>query len=56
LPYIGNWTCFSPSDITKLVEKPIHKPTPNIALHTKPKQPWIIPLPQNQGKKFFIKL
>lgn len=52
LPYIGNWTYFSPSDITRLVEKPLHKPTPNVAPHTKPKQSWTIPLPQNEGKKF----
>lgn len=54
LPYIGSWTCFSPSDITKLVEKPIHKPTPSVTPHTKPNQSWTIPLPQDKGKKFFI--
>ena len=53
LPYIGSWTYFSPLDITKLVEKQIHKPTPSVTLHTKPKQCWTIPLPQGKGKKFF---
>ncbi|RHZ76132.1 hypothetical protein Glove_203g37 [Diversispora epigaea] len=48
LPNIGDWECFSPSDITKLVEKPIHKPTPSVAPHTKFKQSWTIPLPQDQ--------
>jgi hypothetical protein len=53
LPYIGSWTYFSPLDITKLVEEQIHKPTPSVTLHTKPKQSWMIPLPQGKGKKFF---
>lgn len=55
LPYIGSWTCFSPSDITKLVEKPIHKLTPSVTPHTNSKQSWTMPLPQDKGKKkFFI--
>ncbi|RHZ55862.1 hypothetical protein Glove_410g28 [Diversispora epigaea] len=45
LPHIGNWICFSPEDITKLVERPIHKPTPQISSHTQPHENWIIPLP-----------
>ena len=53
LANIGDWAYFSPSDVTKVVEKPIHKPTPSVTSHTKPKQPWIIPLPQDQGKKIF---
>jgi hypothetical protein len=53
LLHIGNWTCFSPSDITKLVENPIHKPSPSITPHTRPKQSWTMPLPQDKGKIFY---
>ncbi|RHZ88328.1 hypothetical protein Glove_23g66 [Diversispora epigaea] len=56
LPHIGNWICFSPEDITKLVERPIHKPTPQILSHTQPYENWIIPLPnfEERVKEYLV--
>ncbi|CAG8801283.1 17550_t:CDS:2, partial [Gigaspora rosea] len=40
LPHIGEWLRYSPTDISKLIEEPLHKPTPDVSTHTKPVLPW----------------
>lgn len=50
LPYIGEWVRFSPFDMEKLMEEPIHKPTPRVSSHTTPQSSWKIPIPQKNGK------
>ncbi|CAG8755220.1 15347_t:CDS:1, partial [Gigaspora rosea] len=47
LPNIGKWVQFSPEDLMRLVECPIHKPTPIASEHSQPKKPWTIPVPNN---------
>ena len=40
LPHIGEWSHFSPNDITKLIEEPLHKPTSEVSTHTKSDSMW----------------
>ena len=44
LPYIGEWARYSPADISKLIEEPLHKPTPDVSVHTKPNSIWNFPM------------
>lgn len=50
LPHIGEWVRFSPIDINKLVERPIHKPTPNVETHSQPRIAWTMPYLKKKGK------
>ncbi|CAB4493351.1 unnamed protein product [Rhizophagus irregularis] len=50
LPHIGGWSRFSPTDITKLIEEPLHKPTPNVSTHTKPNSIWNFSLIRTEDK------
>lgn len=51
LPYIGAWTYYSPADISKLIEEPIHKPTPDVSSHTTATSKWNFPIVQNEKGK-----
>ncbi|PKY17922.1 hypothetical protein RhiirB3_430642 [Rhizophagus irregularis] len=44
------WSRFSPTDITKLIEEPLHKPTPNVSTHTKPNSLWNFSLIRTEDK------
>ncbi|POG78563.1 hypothetical protein GLOIN_2v1535525, partial [Rhizophagus irregularis DAOM 181602=DAOM 197198] len=44
LPQIGEWLRYSPTDVSKLIKEPLHKPTPDISTHTKPVLPWSFPI------------
>ncbi|CAG8777551.1 3664_t:CDS:2, partial [Acaulospora morrowiae] len=46
LPNIGEWRLFSPTDVSKLTEKKIKKPNPNISTYTKPSKEWIVSILQ----------
>jgi hypothetical protein len=48
LPHMGPWSRFSPSDITKLVKAPLHKPIPNVTSHTIPSTTWNFPISRVQ--------
>ena len=50
LPCIGEWTRYSPADISKLIEEPLHKPIPDVSAHTKPNSIWKFPIIQTKGK------
>ncbi|GET04416.1 hypothetical protein GLOIN_2v1772784 [Rhizophagus clarus] len=39
LPHIGEWSRYSPTDISKLIDESLHKPTPDISTHIKPNLP-----------------
>lgn len=49
LPHIGEWSRFSPSDITKLIEEPLHKPTPEVSAHTKSDSMWNFSTVRTEG-------
>ena len=49
LPHVGEWSYYSPTDISKLIQEPLHKPTPDISAHTKPNSTWNFPMVQIQG-------
>ena len=49
LPHIGEWSHFSPTDITKLIEKPLHKPTPKFSDHTKSDSMWNFSVVRTEG-------
>ena len=51
LPHVGPWSQFSPSDITKLVKTPLHKPTPNFTSHSKPNTKWNFPISRVQDNQ-----
>jgi hypothetical protein len=44
LPYIGEWLRYSPTDISKLIDESLHKPTPDVSVHTEPNLPWNFPI------------
>ncbi|CAG8789539.1 41094_t:CDS:2, partial [Gigaspora margarita] len=52
LPNIKEWKLFSSKEITKLVEKNIHKSNLYISDYSSPKKLWIIPIPQK--KEIFL--
>jgi hypothetical protein len=49
LPHVGTWSRYSPADVSKLVEEPLHKPTPDISTHTKPNSAWNFHIVQSKG-------
>ena len=49
LPHIGEWSRYSPTDISKLIEEPLHKPAPDVSTHTKPALPWNFPVVRIKG-------
>jgi hypothetical protein len=49
LPHIGEWSRYSPTDISKLIDESLHKPTPDISTHTKPNSPWNFPIVRIKG-------
>ncbi|RIB24855.1 hypothetical protein C2G38_2167436 [Gigaspora rosea] len=55
LPNIGKWIQFSPENLTRLVERPIHKPAPIASEHSQPKKPWTIPVPDNNDNQIQLK-
>ncbi|CAB5372072.1 unnamed protein product [Rhizophagus irregularis] len=50
LPHIGEWSRYSPTDISKLIDESLHKPTPDISTHTKPNLPWNFPIVRIKDK------
>ena len=56
VPNIGEWTKFSPAQITNLQKKNIELPKPTVSAHTVPKNQWIIAMPNTSGNKIFILL
>lgn len=49
LPHVGTWSRYSPADVSKLVEEPLHKPAPDISTHTKPNSAWNFHIVQSKG-------
>ncbi|RHZ76926.1 hypothetical protein Glove_187g60 [Diversispora epigaea] len=49
LPNVGEWKHYTPSDILKLTEEPLHKPTPEVSEYTKSNSEWNYPLVRIQG-------
>jgi hypothetical protein len=61
LPHVGAWSRYSPIDISKLIEEPLHKPTSDVSTHTKPNSSWNFHIVQSKGivvtdKSIFKKL
>jgi hypothetical protein len=48
LPHIGKWIDFSPAQICDT----IHRPSPTTSDSTKPKTPWVTPIPKKIGYYF----
>ncbi|RHZ78925.1 hypothetical protein Glove_154g28 [Diversispora epigaea] len=44
LSNVGEWKRYTPSDILKLTEEPLHKPTPEVSEYTKSNSEWNYPL------------
>lgn len=49
LTQIGKWSCYSLTDVSKLIKEPLHKLTPDISTHTKPVLPWSFPIIRIKG-------
>jgi hypothetical protein len=49
LPHIGEWSRYSPANVSKLIEEPLRKPTPNVSTHTKPNSTWNFPIVRTEG-------
>ncbi|RHZ78587.1 hypothetical protein Glove_159g30 [Diversispora epigaea] len=49
LPNVGEWKRYTPSDILKLTEEPLHKPTPEVSEYTRSNSEWNYPLVRIQG-------
>ena len=49
LPHIGEWSRYSSTEISKLIEESLHKPTPDVSTHTKPALSWSFPIIRIKG-------
>lgn len=49
LPNIGEWKIYTSSEVMKLIEKPIHKPEPEVSAYSHPQKAWTIPIAHEKG-------
>ncbi|PKK55897.1 hypothetical protein RhiirC2_764539 [Rhizophagus irregularis] len=49
IPNVGEWTKFSPAQISNLQKKKIKIPEPMSSTHTTPKNEWVIAMPNISG-------